>query len=1474
MRKSRWLAWLLSLAVTFSLTPRVAMSATPSPMAFWDVVGGTYDAPVRALYELGLIAGTSANTFSPEDPVTRAQMAALLIRALKMTDSVQRPLSQKFDDVPNSFWAFGEIMLAERLGIIRGVSETSFQPNAQVTYPQAVVMTIRALGYDTGAMEYPTGYILKANELGLLSDLKWDLSGTMKRGEVAVLLANAVFKVPHAVYGVTLSQQLFNKPVSIQIGPADEFLVAGETQLSVQGLDAYGKPLQGIQASWRLVSGMGSISGSGLISAVEGPVIVEATYNNLKTTRQFSVISKLELKPASSTAKPGEKVQFTATAAGQPNLALKSVRWSVVSGPGTITQNGLLTISGNGEVKVQATLGTLSAQASVTSVSAIAISPVSPVLLAGEKVKFLVVDGNGNPYTGVVTWSVEGAGSITADGTYTAASGSPPKVKASVGAVSATTSVQVVHRLAVSPSGPVSVLKGKTVEFSAKGVTSAGDEVTIPITWSSTGRNGIIGATGVFVGTQSGTGQVTATAGSLTQTVTVSVSGDPYTVALTASRNSVPANGRSEITLTATVKDSNGLTVNIETPIQFLISDPTKGSLTTTTVKASAGVATTTFLPSTLVGSFRITAAATDLAILAGYLDLSTTAPVPAKIRLESYPNPVASAANSRSSITATLLDNEGYAINAPTTQIITLTFNNATAASLTASAITIPAGQSTGQVFFNAGNPGSTLIVGAANYPVESVTVETRQVSAATKVALRSNISDTKADGSAEMVIYAEVQDANGVVRTQDHGVAVTLSGATADGLSTIPAQITTTVSGIATFRIRSTKAGTYTFTAVSSGLASGQGQGTFLPGTPTGLKLSVLPVNNIAADATSTVRLRAEIVDANSNLVPSAAATITFTKTINNNATALPATSAVTAVGGVAEIMVTSTVYPATDTFKASASNLADSNTATVTTRITGVPAKVVAEVSAGSAAVGTPVQVKVYLQDSLNQVVTAPSTRIARLVPSSSTATVTGSGVFESGVATFTVTDSRSSVVTLSATSDGLSADNSKAISFVAGPVAKIRLKLSSPEMSADAGLSYVQLTAEAEDSYGNKVNQAIPITLSTNNTAVATLGSNSLYTGNLVLVRSTNAPGTATISGTSSVTVESVTLTTHVPAAPGKLVVESVTNASAGVQATFRVKLLDVNGHMLTGMNTGSFLSAVGVILTGTGGNTQTVTNSNLYGLTNFQANGVTHGSAAISGGIATFTYLNNKAETLNITPVGYYNGVPLAVESGQITTNPGAPVKLTVTSTRTGLSTSTPESANVEAVMTDAYSNVVTTSEPDTFTFSLSGNTYLTSSDVLSIKTNTGRATVQLTSRAHSTGGSTTITVTSAKTGFTGATTIVTDNPPASPILFATDNLGLDTTVSSGEAGVRLVITAETRNSSQTVIAYVNGLQVPLYASSSGGTQANTILAGQTTLVAYILRADLGTAGSKTIRVVLQNAVAASSMSNAQTITLQ
>jgi uncharacterized repeat protein (TIGR02543 family) len=87
------------------------------------------------------INGYSDNTFRPNENVTRAQMAAMLMRNLGVSEVAS---VSEYDDVLVSHWAYKEIMLAKQSGIMMG-SGDSFKPNADITRAQMATIIYRWL---------------------------------------------------------------------------------------------------------------------------------------------------------------------------------------------------------------------------------------------------------------------------------------------------------------------------------------------------------------------------------------------------------------------------------------------------------------------------------------------------------------------------------------------------------------------------------------------------------------------------------------------------------------------------------------------------------------------------------------------------------------------------------------------------------------------------------------------------------------------------------------------------------------------------------------------------------------------------------------------------------------------------------------------------------------------------------------------------------------------------------------------------------------------------------------------------------------------------------------------------------------------------------------------------------------------------------------------------------------------------------
>lgn len=149
---------------------------------------------IDILSDIGVIKGTSDKEFSPDDPVTREQMAALLFRLMLNKEDAGRVNTTGFTDLYEPFYN-GAISWANAAGYIIGTSKVTFDPTGGISLQDAMTMLVRALGQETGKMNenYPWSYINAAIKLGLdrgLEDVAYEK--TLTRAETAVILYNAL----------------------------------------------------------------------------------------------------------------------------------------------------------------------------------------------------------------------------------------------------------------------------------------------------------------------------------------------------------------------------------------------------------------------------------------------------------------------------------------------------------------------------------------------------------------------------------------------------------------------------------------------------------------------------------------------------------------------------------------------------------------------------------------------------------------------------------------------------------------------------------------------------------------------------------------------------------------------------------------------------------------------------------------------------------------------------------------------------------------------------------------------------------------------------------------------------------------------------------------------------------------------------------------------------------------------------------
>ena len=111
---------------------------------FSDVAKGKwYNRAISTLANAGIIKGDPAGTYRPGDPITRAEMAAIIARFGDFKDG-----GKTFNDI-SGHWAQKYIELAASNGWINGNPDGTFKPNNNITRAETVAMINRVLDRQT-----------------------------------------------------------------------------------------------------------------------------------------------------------------------------------------------------------------------------------------------------------------------------------------------------------------------------------------------------------------------------------------------------------------------------------------------------------------------------------------------------------------------------------------------------------------------------------------------------------------------------------------------------------------------------------------------------------------------------------------------------------------------------------------------------------------------------------------------------------------------------------------------------------------------------------------------------------------------------------------------------------------------------------------------------------------------------------------------------------------------------------------------------------------------------------------------------------------------------------------------------------------------------------------------------------------------------------------------------------------------------
>lgn len=231
---------LCTLLVTTLLHPAESVKAVTAPL--------TESEAVEILQQYQIVRGNPDGTLGLDQPITRAQAAAIFTRAMGHDLlAVSLEGSVPFSDTIGH-WAAGEIAVVERVGLMRGDGNGLFRPDAHITYAEVLTVLLRIVNREPAGAWNPETIRSAADELGI-APRGITISLPAIRGKIFWSLATATTKVQLATGETVLQKYLDKTPPSLVLDDTSWYTADSSVQVKGIAKDAVKVLVNGEEAT-------------------------------------------------------------------------------------------------------------------------------------------------------------------------------------------------------------------------------------------------------------------------------------------------------------------------------------------------------------------------------------------------------------------------------------------------------------------------------------------------------------------------------------------------------------------------------------------------------------------------------------------------------------------------------------------------------------------------------------------------------------------------------------------------------------------------------------------------------------------------------------------------------------------------------------------------------------------------------------------------------------------------------------------------------------------------------------------------------------------------------------------------------------------------------------------------------------------------------------------------------------------------